>query len=156
MTKQKTIYIVKAGIIAAIYFVLTWVFGAISYGPIQFRISEALVILPMLEPAAVPGLFIGCLFANLGSPFGIVDILGGSFVTLIAAYFTSKTKVFYKGIIPPIVLNGILVSIWVSRFTGIPYLISVAYISLSEALVTSILGYIIFIIYKKAKETYSI
>lgn len=55
MKRINTKYIVKAGAIAAIYFVVTILLGSVSYGPIQFRISEALVVLPMVEPAAIWG-----------------------------------------------------------------------------------------------------
>ncbi|HHW56728.1 MAG TPA: QueT transporter family protein [Clostridia bacterium] len=156
MKKLDTKYIVKAGVIAAIYFVVTILLGSISYGPIQFRISESLVILPMVEPAAIWGVFIGCFLANIGSPFGIVDILGGSLVTLIAAYLTSKSKVFYKGILPPIILNALIVSIWVSYFLKIPYYIVVVDIAISEAIVTGIFGYVVLEVYKRLKDRYSL
>ena len=63
---NKTVYFVAYGaVIAAIYTVLTLVFAPISFGPVQFRIAEALCILPFFTPAAVPGVFIGCLLSNL-------------------------------------------------------------------------------------------
>ncbi|WP_029688306.1 QueT transporter family protein [Thermoanaerobacter sp. A7A] len=151
-----TKYIVKAGAIAAIYFVVTILLGSVSYGPIQFRISESLVVLPMVEPAAIWGVFIGCLLANIGSPFGLLDILGGSLVTLLAAYLTSKTKTFYKGILPPIILNALIVSIWVSYFTKMPYYLVVLYIALSEAIVTGVFGYVVIAVYKRLKDKYSL
>lgn len=150
MKKLDAKYIVKAGVIAAVYFVVTVALGSVSYGPIQFRLSESLVVLPMIEPAAVWGVFIGCLLANIGSPFGLIDILGGSLVTLLAAYLTSKTKTFYKGILPPIILNALVVSIWVSYFTKMPYYLVALYIALSEAIVTGIFGYVVFIAYKSS------
>lgn len=149
-------YIVKAGVIAAIYFVVTILLGSVSYGPIQFRISESLVVLPMVEPAAIWGVFIGCLLANIGSPFGLLDILGGSLVTLLAAYLTSKTNIFYKGILPPIILNALIVSIWVSYFTKMPYYLVALYIALSEAIVTGVFGYVVITVYKRLKDKYSL
>ena len=71
-------YITKAAIIAVLYIVLTYVMGLLSFNPLQLRLSEGLTILPLIEPAAIPGLFIGCLLANLQSQFGIIDIVGGS------------------------------------------------------------------------------
>ena len=76
------------GIIAALYAALTIALAPISYGPIQLRVSEALTILPYLTPAAIPGLFIGCLVANILGGLGIYDVVGGSLCTLLAAFLT--------------------------------------------------------------------
>ena len=76
-----------SGIIAALYAVMAYfasVFG-VAYGPIQCRFSEALCVLPFFFPEATPGLFIGCLVANLLSPYGVLDIVFGSLATLLAA-----------------------------------------------------------------------
>ena len=78
-------FMAEAGIIAALYFALTMASIPISYMTPQVRISEALCVLPFFTPAAVPGLFIGCLLSNLaGSPLGPYDILFGSLATLAA------------------------------------------------------------------------
>ena len=68
-------YLVQAAVIAAIYAVLTLLASSLNlaYGPVQFRISEFLTVLPMFTPAAIPGLTLGCFLANLASPFGPVD-----------------------------------------------------------------------------------
>ncbi|MBP3848624.1 MAG: QueT transporter family protein [Pyramidobacter sp.] len=70
---------------AAAYVTLTLLFAPISFGPIQVRIAEALTILPMFTPAAVPGLFIGCLRGNLHVKALIWGVLFSSFATLIGA-----------------------------------------------------------------------
>lgn len=114
---QKTLFVVKSAIIAALYAALTAVssmFG-LAYGSIQFRVSEALCVLSAFTPAAIPGLTIGCLLSNLSSPWGIVDIVIGTAATLIAAtlgYFARKVQ--FKGIpvlslLFPCIFNGILV-----------------------------------------------
>ena len=83
---NKTVYFVAYGaVIAAIYTVLTLVFAPISFGPVQFRIAEALCILPFFTPAAVPGVFIGCLLSNLLCGAAPLDIVFGSLATLIGA-----------------------------------------------------------------------
>lgn len=66
-------YLVQAAVIAAIYAVLTLLASSLNlaYGPVQFRISEFLTVLPMFTPAAIPGLTLGCFLANLASPFGL-------------------------------------------------------------------------------------
>ena len=83
--KKDTRFITRAAVIAAIYCALTLLLRPISYGEVQLRVSEALTILPVLTPAAVPGLFIGCLLANLLGGSTVIDIVFGSLATLGAA-----------------------------------------------------------------------
>ena len=71
-----------AALIAAVYAALTMALGFISYGPIQFRIAEALCVLPFFLPFTTWGLFVGCIIANLLSPVGIFDVIFGSLATL--------------------------------------------------------------------------
>ncbi len=98
-------------VIAAIYVVLTIIFAPISYGWIQFRISEALTILPFFTPLAIPGLTIGVLIANLYSSAGIADIIVGPIATLIAAIITSKIKNKWFAPMPPIIVNALFIGI---------------------------------------------
>ena len=84
--------VVIAAMIAAIYAVLTIVLAPISYGPIQVRLSEALTVLPALTPRGIPGVFVGCIVANIISPYGLVDLVLGSLATLIAAIASYKLK----------------------------------------------------------------
>ena len=79
-----------AGVIGALYAALTLVLAPISYGPLQFRIAEALTILPFFFPSTVWGLFVGCIIANLGSPYGIIDIIAGPLASLLAGLCTMK------------------------------------------------------------------
>ena len=82
---KRTRFIVEAAILAAIYAVITIILAPISYGQIQVRISEALTILPYFTPAAIPGLFVGCIVSNIFGGGGLIDIVFGSLATLIAA-----------------------------------------------------------------------
>ncbi|NMR89572.1 QueT transporter family protein, partial [Vibrio parahaemolyticus] len=106
--------------------------------------------------AAVPGLFVGVLLSNVllapYSGFGLVDIIGGSLVTLIAAFLTSKAKNKFLAISSPVLLNGLIVSIWVSYFTKIPYIYTVIGISLGELASVLIFGNIILYVYDKASR----
>lgn len=96
-------YLTKASLIAAIYIILVilqtipFPIAPLTFGPIQLRVAEGLALLPLVEAAAVPGVFVGCLIANFliasYSGFGLIDIFGGSLVTLLAAYLTSKAKI---------------------------------------------------------------
>ena len=80
--KKNQLYLVQGAMIAAIYVALTLSLMPISYGPIQFRVSEALCILPFFTPAAVPGLFVGCLLSNLLGGLVPMDVICGSLATL--------------------------------------------------------------------------
>ncbi|NMB28229.1 MAG: QueT transporter family protein [Tissierellia bacterium] len=154
---MNTKYLTKASLIAGIYLVLILIqipMGDLAFGPIQLRIAEGLTLLPLVETAAIPGLFVGCLVANLilapYSPFGLIDIFGGSLVTLMAAYLTSKMPNKVMGALPPILLNGFIVSIWVSYFTRVPYWYTVLGISLGQIVSVSIFGSLILSVYDKA------
>ncbi|NLC04026.1 MAG: QueT transporter family protein [Tissierellia bacterium] len=153
-------YLTKASLIAAIYIVLVLLqvmpfpVANLTFGPIQLRLAEGLAILPFVEAAAVPGLFVGCLMANLllapYSGFGLVDIIGGSLVTLLAAYLTSKMKTKFTAMLPPVILNGLIVSIWVSYFTKIPYVYTALGITAGEFASVAIFGSVILYVYEKA------
>ncbi len=109
-------YTVQGALIAAIYVALTLAFAPVAFGPIQFRISEMLVILPYFTPAAVPGVTIGCFLANLLGGSVVLDVIFGSLATLIGAvcsYLLRKHK--FLVCVPPIVSNTLIVP-WVLKF----------------------------------------
>ena len=116
--KSKTAFTVSAGMIAAIYVILTVItnsFG-LANGVIQVRLSEALTILPVFTPAAVPGLFIGCIVSNLLTGCALPDIIFGSIATLIGALLTRKLKNHpFAATIPPVVSNAVIIPL-VLRF----------------------------------------
>lgn len=114
---KKTTYLAQGAMIAAIYAAATYlssVFG-VAFGNIQFRFSEALTILSVFTPAAVPGLTVGCVLGNLASPFGIWDIIFGSLATLLAAICARKLrKITFKGfpflsLLMPVIFNALIV-----------------------------------------------
>ena len=76
----------RAGVIAALYAALTYAFTPFAFGPLQFRPAEALCILAVFFPEAVPALWIGCMLSNLASPYFVYDVLIGSLATLLAAF----------------------------------------------------------------------
>ncbi len=101
---------IYGAVIAALYAVLTLALPWISYGPVQFRISEALTVLPMLAPCAIPGLTVGCVVANLVGGFGIYDIVIGSLATCIGAVGTRLLrKRPVLAMLSPVVSNALLV-----------------------------------------------
>ena len=100
----------RAGMIAAIYAALTLIFAPISFNAVQFRISEAMTVLPILLPEAVPGLAVGCLVANILGGAALPDVIGGTLATLIAAILTrTLRKKPVLAMASPVVINGLIV-----------------------------------------------
>ncbi|MDO4552826.1 MAG: QueT transporter family protein [Bacillota bacterium] len=141
--KGKTKHLVQAAVIAAVYAALTIVLAPISYGPLQLRVAEALTVLPCLTPAAVPGLFAGCLMANLISPYGLPDILCGSGATLLAALGTRALRGRpWLAPLPPVAANGLIVGAMLYYVYGLPMPLwsCMAWVALGELLVCYGLG----------------
>ena len=102
-----------AGIIAAVYTVMSMCASVcgIAYGPIQCRFSEALCVLPFFLPETAWGLGVGCLIANLLSPYGVLDIVVGSAATLLAALLTARCKKMWLAPLPPVLANTVLIGL---------------------------------------------
>ncbi len=149
-------FLAKAGIIAAVYVIVTFILRAVSFGPIQFRVSEALVMLPYIESAAIPGVFVGCLIANIFGGYELIDIFGGSLITLFAAYLTSRIKNKYLAPLPPVLLNGFGVALWVSYYSNIPYTTVALSISISQAIVLYGMGMPLLYTYKKILDKHNL
>lgn len=135
--------LVRAGLIAAIYVVLCVAFQPLSYGVIQVRFAEALTVLPILYPEAIPGIFVGVLIANIFGGLGMADILGGSFTSLVAAYFTYQFRGTILAYLSPVVFNAVLISLYLHLLFNWPYWATALSIALSEALVVFTLGYLL-------------
>ena len=122
-------YLVQAAVIAAIYAVLTLLASSLNlaYGPVQFRISEFLTVLPMFTPAAIPGLTLGCFLANLASPFGPVDWIFGSVATLLAAVVSYLLRNVRIKDIPflvpmaPVLFNALVVGVELACFSDVGF-----------------------------------
>jgi uncharacterized membrane protein len=132
---------VRGAVIAGTYVALCVGFSWISYGMVQFRIAEALTVLPVLYVEAVPGLFIGCMLANIIGGLGVWDIFGGSLVTLLAAILTYRFRESVVAYLSPIALNSLLVSAYLTYVVGgAPYYAYVGWILIGEASVVLCLG----------------
>ncbi|MCF8008670.1 MAG: QueT transporter family protein [Halanaerobiales bacterium] len=145
--------ITRGALIAGLYIIITFILSPVSFGPLQFRASEALTVLPILYPEAIPALFIGVLLSNIIGGLGMLDIIGGSLVTLLAAYLTYRYRDSFIAYLSPILLNGFLISIYLHILFGIPYWITVIQISLSEAVVVLLIGYPLVQIIKKRMDS---
>ena len=145
------------GVIAALYAVLTFAsaFFNLAYGPIQFRISEALNVLCLFTPLAIPGLTVGCLISNFFS-FNLIDLLIGTSATLIAAvgmYLLRNVKILKYPLLSmlcPVIANGILVGLEITLFfpdsnaslTG--FIIAAAEVAAGELAVMLTLGTLLY------------
>lgn len=143
--KQKNVrFLTQSAVIAALYMVLSLPMLSISFGVVQFRLSEALTILPFFTPAAIPGLFIGCFLTNmLGSSIGLIDIIIGSLATLIAASLSYSVRK-QKWLVPlmPVIINSIAVGtmLYLLGFSEFGLGLSMLFIGISEAIVCYGLG----------------
>ena len=147
MRSKRVKYITQAAMIAAIYVVLTMFISAfnLASGAIQIRISEALTVLPAFTPAAIPGLFIGCLISNLLSGGLILDVIFGSLATFIGAcgtYLLRKWK--WTVPIPPIVSNVLIVPFVLAYF--------MATVGIGQIISCGVLGMIVYGIIAKHRN----
>lgn len=156
-------YVANAAIIAALYIVLTYLASmlGLSSGAIQVRFSEALTILPAFTPAAIPGLFVGCLISNVLAGGVIWDVIFGSLATLLGAVGTwllrgklIKGKPFLAPI-PPILANTIIVPFVIRYAYGapdaIPFLMLT--VGIGEVISCGVLGTILMVALHKHKNT---
>lgn len=158
--KKKTEYLVKAAVIAAMYAVLTYAVAPIAYGPVQFRISEALTILPVFCPASIPGLTVGCVLANILSTVDPIDMVLGPIATLLACLVTYAARgVRIKGypllsFLAPVISNGLIVGAEIAWFTTDDvfwhaYLVNGASVAFGEIVVIFVLGTVLFFAIEK-------
>lgn len=148
MKENKVTFLTQAAMIAAIYVVLTYIFAPFSFGEVQVRISEALTILPLFTPAAIPGLFVGCLIGNILGGAILPDIIFGSIATLIGAVGTYMLRRQNKFVapLPPIAANTVIVP-FVLRFGyGVPLPIPfmMLTVGIGEVISCGVLGMIIY------------
>lgn len=136
--------ITQAAMIAALYVVLTFIANALGLAnyAVQVRFSEALTILPYFTPAAIPGLFIGCLISNILTGCAIPDIIFGSLATLAGAVFTYKLRKYkWLAPVPPIAANMIVVPVVLLYAYGIrPLWLSFITVTAGEIISCGVLG----------------
>ena len=132
------------------------VFAPFSFREIQVRVSEALTILPAFTPAAVPGLFIGCLLANLLGGAAVPDVIFGSLATLIGAFFTWKLRNKHPFLAPvPPILSNMLIIPFVLRYAyGVPMAIPLMMLTVGfgEVLSCGVLGMLLYYALKKSQK----
>ncbi|NLV75950.1 MAG: QueT transporter family protein [Tissierellia bacterium] len=142
--------LVKAGIIAALYVVLTYSLPSLAYGPLQFRFSEILTLLAYIDPFYILPLTLGCAIANIGSPFGIIDVIFGTLASFLALYCMSKTKNIYLASIWPAVFSFIIgLEIFFLSEVPVSFFLVTGQIMLSQLIVVSVIGVPIFKLVEK-------
>lgn len=141
-----------AGLIAAVYAALTLALAPISFAVYQVRIAEALTVLPFLTRAAIPGLFVGCLLANVIGGLGWLDIVFGSLITLVAAFVTRLigrmaiadqpgiNAAVWLAPLPPVLLNAFGVSAYLAPLIGVSYWFSVQMVGLGQIIACFAIG----------------
>ena len=126
---------------AALYTALTLLFQPISFGATQFRVSEALTLLPVLFPQAVPGLTLGCLLSNLLGGYGPWDQLIGTLATLLAALLTRRLRGnMWLAALPPVLCNALMVGGMLAFVLPAPFWLTALSVALGEAVVVFALG----------------
>lgn len=140
--KSNSRFFAEVAIIASLYVMLTIFLPLLSYNSIQFRISEALMILVFFRRSSIPGLILGCFIANLFSPFGLPDIVFGTLGTVLAVYgmYKLKNKPIHIALIPGVLANTLLVGLELQLFANINFLVGAAGVFMGETVVLYALG----------------
>ncbi|MBQ7541633.1 MAG: QueT transporter family protein [Clostridia bacterium] len=157
MKKSPVLSVAQAALIAAMYVALTALSNAfgLASGVIQVRISEALCILPYFTPAAIPGLFVGCLISNVLAGGVIWDVIFGSLATLIGAVFTYLLRrVKWLAPVPPIVSNMLIIPFVLRYAYGAPDAIwfMMATVGAGELISAGILGMLLLLALEKRRH----
>ena len=150
--------IAHAGVIAALYIILTYSLQFLASGPIQIRFSEALCVLPIFTPAAIPGVAIGCLLSNIFMGNAFYDIIFGTIATLIGAIGTRLLRKHpVWALFPPILSNSVIIPLILRYVYGssqiFPLLIIGVFVG--EFLSVGILGFLLYHLLKKYPNLFS-
>ena len=163
---QKRIqHLSRAGVIAAVYIVLTLVIQPIGYGTVQFRVAEMLTILPVYMPEAIPGLTVGCFVSNLvglstgANPAGGLDLLIGTAATAIAAFMTWAMRgIRFKNLpilatLPPVLVNAVVIGAELTLvYGGVPWYVHVLGVAVGQFVACSVCGTILAATLNKIKR----
>ena len=165
MRDKKILYLTQAAAIAALYVVLCQIFAPISFKNIQVRIAEGLTILPFFTPAAIPGLFVGCVIGNLLGGAIPLDVVCGSLATLIGALGTwwigklvrqnpASNALKFALPLPPIIANAIIVPLvlYYGYAITIPIQIQMLTVGFGEILGCGVIGMVLFFALEKNSQ----
>ena len=144
--------LVKTSVIAAIYTILTVILAPISYGPVQFRISEILVLLAVIDPFYIVGLTVGCLIANIFGGYGIMDIVFGTVATFLSVtgvyltgkYIRNKKVSLVLASLWPTIFNGLIIGWMLNIVADLPMVLSMIQVGAGEFVVVTLVGVPVF------------
>lgn len=127
--------------IAAVYFVLTVVLEPFSYGQIQFRLSEVLMIMVLINFKVAPGIVLGCFTANFFSPLGVWDVIFGTLATVVclSLMFVLKRNIFVA-LLAPTIVGSAVVAVMLNLILGLPFLETFIYVAVGEGVVLYVVG----------------
>lgn len=143
--------IVRQSVVAALYVALTIAVSPIAYGPIQFRISEILVLLCFFRRDYVVGLTLGCFIANFFSPMALTDVPFGTLATFISVFLISRSRNIFLASLYPVVANGLIIGLQLHFVFGHPPLFSILQVALGEFVTVSVAGVIAFLMLSRSK-----
>jgi uncharacterized membrane protein len=151
-------FVVRAALYAALYAVLTLAPGlnALAYGPVQFRLSEALLVFACVDPAAVPGLTIGTALGNLNSPMLVADVLFGSLLTLVAASLMQRIGPRFVALLVPVVVNGLGVAAMLAVVLDLPFWASAVWVGAGETAVMATAGAALLVLVRQRREIFGL
>lgn len=167
--KRYALYLATAAVTAGLYTIATLLIQPLAYGPVQMRVSEALTVLPVFTPAAIPGLFIGCVLSNAvgvatgANILGAADALIGSSATLIAALLTyclrnvklgirrEGIKIPFLAMLPPVLVNAAVIGAELTYAFGDPLWVNMLWIGVGQLVPCVLLGTVLYVGVVKSK-----
>lgn len=144
MKKNKYLDLIEISVIAALYVVLTIVVQPISFGEIQFRLSEVLMLLVFYNRKYSVSMILGCLIANLWSPYLLWDMIFGTLATALSCLFMVKSKSLIVASIWPTIFNALIVGAEIAILSDISYLFCILTVGFGELVVVTVFGTIVF------------
>lgn len=151
MKKNKIQFMTRTALVAAAYAALTYAFAWMSYDQLQFRVAEILVLFVFIEPKYGLGLILGCILANCASPLGVIDVVVGSFATLLAIIFIASVrkvlgynkKALIIASLGPVIFNSLLVGFELTYIFNTPFLWNAFYVALGEFAAVTVAGTVV-------------
>ncbi len=144
MRNENVKWLAINAMVAAVYAVWTIALAPISYGNIQFRLSEMMVLLAFVNRKYIPGLVIGCFLANMLSPIGYLDVIFGTLATWLAVELVARTKNIWIASLWPTLVNAIVIGILLNVQADIPLWIAMAEVGFGEFVVVTVVGVALF------------
>ena len=163
MFKLSSKKIARAGVVGGLYVILSMITFSVSGGAIQFRVSEALTVLPLLFPETAIGLFVGCALTGLITGLAVYDIILGSLITLVAGlltaivgrYLKNTVMKFIVGGLFPVLLNAFLLPVIWYYFAGqleYLYIVQVGFLCISQGVSIYLIGAVVYFGTRKIKD----